>query len=72
MALHIAPDVLGQLGMVDKGVAVTLDAIDGLVALDFLLADGIQTGPLHEHVDGPGREGLVLVSAIVELGTAGP
>ena len=64
--------MLGQLGVVDKRVAVALDAIDCLVALDFLIAHGIQAGPFHQHVDGPRRESLVLVLAVVYIGAARP
>ena len=72
LALQVAPDVFCQFGVVDERVAVALNLIDGLVALDLLLADRVQTGPFHQHVDGPGREGLIAVGGIVQLGTAGP
>ena len=39
--------------MVDEGVAVALIAEDGVVAVDFLLADGVFVAPTQQHGHGP-------------------
>ena len=72
MALLVAPDVFSQFGVVDKGIAVALNAIDALVALDLLLAHRIHACPLHQHVDCPSRESLVAIGPIVKLRAARP
>ena len=60
--LAFAPDVLFETGIVDVGIAVVLDAVDGLVAVAFLVAHGVVLRPLQEHVEGPGLESGPCVS----------
>ena len=75
-----SPDVFCQLGVVHKGVAVSLPivliavnaAVNRLVAGTFLVADGVGAVPLHKHLDGPVRKGLVTVVGIVQLVTTRP
>ena len=56
----LVPDHAGIFGMVDEGVAVVLVAVDGVVAVDFLLADGVLVAPAQQHGHGPGFDvGLV-------------
>ena len=52
-AAAVAPEVVGQGGIVDERVAVVLNLVDGLVAVDFFLGDGVLAVPLHQQVDGP-------------------
>ena len=52
----VAPDVLGELGMVDEGVAVSLDLCHGVVALCLTAAHGVLSVPFKEKVYCPGLE----------------
>ena len=47
------PDILLKSGIVDKGVTVLLNTVDGLVAFDLLFADGILLRPTEEHLQSP-------------------
>ena len=57
LALAVAPDVLGQQGVVDEGVAVVLYLIHRIVARHLLVAHGILARPLKQQVDRPLVEG---------------
>ena len=70
--MFVTPNVFGQFGVVNKWIAVALYAKDGFIALDFLLAHGIQPGPFQQHIDGPGSERFVLVGPVVELVASRP
>ncbi len=59
----VAPEVFGQLGIVDEGVAVALHLVDLLVAVKLFLADGILFVPFQQQIDSPGVEGRVKVVA---------
>ena len=61
LVLFVAPDVLGQFGMVDEGVAVFLLGGHGLVAVEFFLADRVLAVPFQQKVDGPVGEGGIAV-----------
>ena len=51
------PDGASVLRVVDEGVAVVLVVSENdVVAVDFLLADGVLVAPAEEHVDGPGLD----------------
>ena len=53
LALLVAPDVFGQFGVVDEGVAVVLCAVYDFLTVKFLLADRIFAMPFQQQVDGP-------------------
>ena len=38
---HVSPDESFEPGIVDKRIAVGLNAVNGIVAVDLLLADGV-------------------------------
>ena len=52
----VAPDILRQFRIVNKRIAVVLDAIDGLVAVDLLLRYRILTMPVQEEREAVGRQ----------------
>lgn len=59
----VAPDVLREVGEVDEWVAVALDGVDGVVAVDLYLVDGVETVPAGVECRSPGFEwGYVLLS----------
>ncbi len=49
----VAPEVLEEVWKVDVGVAVALDAVDGLVAVDFNLVGLVEATPLGVEVGCP-------------------
>ncbi len=57
----VAPEVLEEVGEVDVGVAVALDFIDGIVAVDFYLVGLVEAAPFGVEVGGPLLECGVLV-----------
>ena len=61
------PDDMSIFWMVDEGVAVALDTKNGIVAVNFLLADGVVVAPAQKHVDSP-----VLDDGLVGHATATP
>ena len=54
----VAPNLLHQFGKVDKGIAVVLNRIDGIVAVHFLLAHRVLPMPFQEHGHRPILQGL--------------
>lgn len=70
LTFFVTPDVFGEFGIVDEGVAVVLNLIDSFVAVYFLLAHGVGTVPFQQQVDGPLLKRWV--NAIHHLPCVGP
>ena len=45
----IAPNIHGQIGVVDEGIAVALRGLNAVVAVNLLLRNRILTVPFHEQ-----------------------
>ena len=50
------PDHAGILRMVNERIAVVLIAVDGIVAVNLFLADGVFVAPAQQHGHGPGLD----------------